>query len=51
MRATHFKSSKPSVVKKSAPPKYDVDEAIFESLRELTLALNDKFYVSEHQAV
>jgi ATP-dependent DNA helicase RecQ len=35
MRATHFKLSKPSVVKKSAPPKYDVDEAIFESLRAL----------------
>jgi ATP-dependent DNA helicase RecQ len=35
MRATHFKLSKPSVVKKSAPPKYDVDEAIFESLRTL----------------
>jgi hypothetical protein len=26
MRATHFKLSKPSVVKKSAPPKYDVDD-------------------------
>ena len=35
MRATHFKLSKPSVIKKSALPKYDVDEVIFESLRTL----------------
>lgn len=35
MRATHFKLSKPSVNKKSALPKYDVDEEIFESLRTL----------------
>jgi ATP-dependent DNA helicase RecQ len=40
MRATHFKLSKPSVVKKSAPPKYDVDEAIFESLRTLRSVAN-----------